>query len=367
MLFNKGIIKSFFFLLLLVSRNLGKSQNLANLGLSSHYGFIFAHSKDVENTSGSRPIGLALEYSKLKFDSASFNLARCYPNTGFSLIYFNYDNKVLGHSATCSYFLEPTFALSKKLFFAPRGAFGLSFLTNPYHPTKNPKNNSYSLPVSVFLQVGLTFNCKLNRRFNLMLTSNYMHISNGGIKDPNKGINWPTASLGLNYQLNNAEFKKQSYHNSKITKSFNRFDIGIYSSSKIVAKGDKQRYFVPGVFVSYFRQLNNLHSVGLVSDFHLDYSLAEKQRRNAEVQRFQFASFAIGHEFLMGKFTFWQQIGYYYIQPDERFINWYHRWGLNYNLTKNIAIGGSVKAHLHVAHFADLRLTYQIFNSRSKK
>lgn len=361
MLVNKRIIKLLIFLLLILSTNSGKSQKLTQLGLSTHYGFIFAHSKDVENTSGSRPLGLALEYSKLKFDSASFNLARCYPRTGFDLIYFNYDNKTLGHSATCSYFLEPTFALSKRLFLAPRGAFGLSFLSNPYHPTKNPNNNSYSLPVSVFLQLGLTFNCKLSKRFGLKLTSNYMHISNGGIKDPNKGINWPTASLGLNYQLNNAEFKKQQYSHVKAIKKFQRFDLGIYTSSKIVAKGDKERYFVPGIFAGYFKQLNNLHSVGIVTDFHLDYSLAEKQKRAGEPTRFYFASLALGHEFLMGKFTFWQQVGYYYLPPDERFINWYHRWGLNYNLTKNIAIGGSVKAHLHVAHFADLRLSYSFY------
>jgi hypothetical protein len=342
---------------------IAQSQKITQLGLHAHYGFIFVHSKDVENTSGSRPIGLVLEYSKLKFDSSSFNLARCYPKTGFSLIYFNYDNKTLGHSVTGSYFLEPSFMLSKKLFFAPRGAVGLSFLTNPYHPINNPNNNSYSLPVSVFLQLGLSVNYKISKQLHTNFSVNYMHISNGGIKDPNKGINWPTASLGINYQLNDTEFKKQNYSRAKPIKKFGRFDAGVYSSSKIVAKGDKQRYFVPGVYAGYFKQLNNLHSVGIVSDFHLDYSLAEKQKRAGEPLHFHFASFALGHEFLMGKFTFWQHVGYYYLKPGERFINWYHRWGLNYNLTKNIAIGGSVKAHLHVAHFADLRLSYSFYRN----
>ncbi len=336
-------------------------QKITQLGLNAHYGFVFAHSKDVENTSGSRPIGVALEYSKLKFDSASFNLARCYPKTGLSLVYFNYDSKTLGHSVTSSYFLEPTFVLSQKLLFAPRGAVGLSFLTNPYDPVTNPNNSSYSLPISVFLQLGLAFNYKLSKRLNANFSINYMHISNGGIKDPNKGVNWPTASLGINYQLNKTEFKKQNYSQSKPTRKFSRFDVGVYSSSKIVAKGDKQRYFVPGVYAGYFKQINNLHSVGIVTDLHLDYSLAEKQKRAGESLLFHFASFALGHEFLMGKFTFWQQAGYYYLKPDERFINWYHRFGLNYNLTKNLAVGGSVKAHLHVAHFADLRLSYSFY------
>jgi hypothetical protein len=333
-------------------------QSLKSLNLNGHYGFIFVHSKDVENTAGSRPIGLSVEYSKLKFDSISFNYARCYPKTGFGLVYFNYDNHVLGHSVSTNYFIEPNILISKRTMFAPRGSVGLSFLTNPYHHIKNPNNNSYSLPISVFLQVGLITNHQLSKRIGLNLSANYLHISNGGIKDPNKGINWMSACIGVGYKLNNDEFKKQTYSTEIRTQKINRFEIGLYSSSKIVSKGEKQRYFVPGIFTAYHKQLNNLHSIGLFADLHFDYSLAEKQNRTNEALHYHFASLAIDHSFLMGRFKFWQQAGYYFLEPDERFIKWYHRWGLNYQITKHIALGGSVKAHLHVAHFADLRISY---------
>lgn len=335
-------------------------QCIKSLSMYGHYGFILVHSKDVENTSGSRPIGFSVEYSKLKFDSISYNYARCYPKTGFGLIYFNFDNRVLGHSINTNYYLEPSFAITNRTIFAPRGSVGLSFLTNPYHPVKNPNNNSYSLPISVFLQVGLTLNHQFKKRIGFNISANYLHISNGGIKDPNKGINWMTTSVGIKYQLNNQNFKKQNYRSEVKRKRINLFEFGLYSSSKIVSKGEKKRYFVPGVFVGYHKQLNNLHRIGAVADFHLDYSLAEKQTRINEPLQFHFASMALDHTFLMGRFTFWQQAGCYLHKPDERFIRWYHRWGLNYQITKKIAIGGSVKAHLHVAHFADLRLIYAI-------
>jgi len=335
-------------------------QSLNSLSFNGNYGFIFAHSKDVENTSGSRPIGFSVEYSKLKFDSISYNYARCYPKTGFGLTYFNFDNRVLGHSLSANYFLEPSFALSRQTMFAPRGCVGLSFLTDPYHPVKNPNNNSYSLPVSVYLQVGLTINHKLSNRLGFNMSANYLHISNGGIKDPNKGINWMTCRIGLNYQINSIEFKKQCYVSNAKSHQINRAEFGLYSSSKIVAKGEKKRFFVPGVFIGYHIQINNLHSVGSVVDVHFDYSLAEKQSRINEPLHYHFGSFAINHSFLLGRFNFWQQAGYYFIEPDERYTKWYHRWGLEYQLTKNISLGGSVKAHLQVAHFADLRLSYHI-------
>lgn len=353
-----------FVYILVVLQAVLRSQSIKSLSVNGYYGFILVHSKDVENTAGSRPKGFSIEYNKLKFDSASYNLARCYTKTGFGIVFFNYDNNVLGHSLSTNYFIEPSFILSKRAMVAPRGSVGLSFLTNPYHPTKNPNNNSYSLPISVFLQVGLSFNYQVSKRVGICAGANYLHISNGGIKDPNKGINWLCTNVGINYKLNNTEFKKQKYTAIKSNDKINRIEIGIYSSSKIVAKGEKDRYFVPGMFAAYHRQLNNLHSIGLASDFHLDYSLAEKQKRLKEALHFHFASIAIDHSFLMGKFTFWQQAGYYIFKPDERFNNWYHRWGLNYKLTKNISVGGSVKAHLHVAHFADLRITYNFLNKK---
>lgn len=347
--------------LLLTFVRLSKAQVLKQIGLNTHYGFIFAHSKDVENTRGSYPLGIALEYSKLKFDSSTYSLCRCYPRTGLSLMYFNYDNKVLGHSISSIYFLEPSFIINKKLLFTPRGGVGLSFLTHPYHPIHNPLNNSYSLPVSVLLQVGAGLHYKINQKLTLNLYANYLHISNGGIKDPNKGINWPTTSLGINYQLNHTVFKKQNFSSKKISTKFNRVEVGIYSSSKIVAVGDKQRYFVPGVFLGYFKQLNHLHSLGIVVDYHRDYSLQEKQKRNAKTLDFDFASAAIGHEFLMGKFRFWQQVGIYATKPQEWAFNWYHRWGLKYAITKNLNMGVSIKAHNQIAHFADLRLSYNFY------
>lgn len=335
-----------------------QKQFLKNVSLNKHYGFIFAHNKDVENTAGARPFGVVLEHSFLKFDSASFNIARCYPKTGFNLIYFYYNNAILGHSVSCSYFVEPTYAISKRFMFAPRGSFGLSYLTNPYHPVHNPNNNSYSLPLSVFLQVGLVLNYKITKNAGINASANYLHVSNGGIRNPNKGINWPTASIGFNYQLNNAEFKKQKFSSVKNFKEHNRFEIGIYSSAKSGLRGQNNYHLVPGVFASFHRRINNLHSFGIIADFHMDHSLAEIQKDLNEPQEYYFPSIAAGHEYLIGKFNFWQQVGYYVIQPDQRFMSWYHRWGLNYALTSNFSIGMSLKAHAQVAHFADLRLCY---------
>jgi hypothetical protein len=244
--------------------------------------------------------------------------------------------------------------------FAPRGSLGISWLTNSFHPVHNPDNRSYSLPIGAYLQVGLVLHFKVTGRFTINASANYQHISNGGVKDPNRGINWPTASAGLSYRINDAEFKEQEYHPSKRFTEKNRIETGLYASGIIIEKGEKQVYPVVGLFLAYHRRLNNLHSISAGADLHLDLALSESQRRANEEQYYHFTSLLIGHEFLMGDFEFLQQIGHYVTPPDERFINWYHRWGLNYALSSSFSLGVSLKAHLHMAHFADVRVCYNI-------
>jgi hypothetical protein len=337
----------------------GQKEYIEHIGLQKHYGFAFAHKDEVKFISGARPFGMALEYTRLKFDSASYNLANCYPKTGISLMYFNYNNSIVGHSVSAVYFIEPSLAISDRWLVAVRGGLGLSYLTNPYDPVKNPENNSYSLPVSMFFQFGLTSHFRTTRQLGFNLSANFLHVSNGGIYYPNAGLNWPTFNAGLNYQLNDIEFRKKNYQKIKIRKTSNRFEVGVYSSLKIPEKEDKRHFFVPGIFAAYNRQFRQLHTLGLTFDWHADFALSTLQSKLNEQKNYYFVSLALDHGFLMGKFTFWQQVGYYLVPPDSRFQHWYHRWGLHYDLSKNLAVGGSVKVHIFTAHIADLRVVYR--------
>ena len=121
-----------------------------------HYGFIFAHSQHVQNTAGSHPLGLEIEFIKQRMDTAAWKLCNCYPTTGLSLSYFNFNNAVLGHGFSIAYFLEPSYRISKRAQFRFRGNIGISYNTNPYHTQRNPANMSYSTQLNGFAQVGLS-------------------------------------------------------------------------------------------------------------------------------------------------------------------------------------------------------------------
>ncbi len=99
----------------------------------THYGFIFAHSQSVQNTSGAHPLGVEVELIRQRIDTATWDVCHCYPIKGWSFSYFNFDSKILGHGFTGAFFLQPSYKISRKAQFTFRGSIGISYLDDPYH------------------------------------------------------------------------------------------------------------------------------------------------------------------------------------------------------------------------------------------
>ena len=174
-----------------------KQKAIFSVGLGVQHGFIFAHSPTVENTKGANPTGVELSFAWQKNNADSWNLCRCFPRNGLLIAYYDYDTDILGKSITAAYFLEPTYQIGKRTHFSLRAVGGLSYLTSPYDEVDNPTNRSYSTYISIYILLGLGIWFKVDNHWWLNLSANYQHESNGGLKEPNKGINWPTAGLAL--------------------------------------------------------------------------------------------------------------------------------------------------------------------------
>lgn len=343
----------------LVAQDSVLTKPITGLTASLHYASIFAHSKDVQNTSGANPIGLEFLYTKQRKDEAAWQLCNCYLNKGFGINYFNYDNRILGEAAAVFYVLEPQFKLSNRLKFLMTSSTGFSFLSNPYHKTTNPNNMSYSLPVSFYVGLGSGLQYQLSEHFQLGLIGHYLHVSNGGLKDPNKGINWPSANLRLTYNLQPNTLpsytKKQLLHTKQ-----NKFSASFFHSTKTAAPGEKKRHFIYGLQTYFSRSVSTLHAFSFGGEFFIDHALQEKLKRNGLNKSHNRAGLLVGHEFLFGKFIFSQQLGYYVYSPSPYFTKFYHRWGLLYYTNSRLALGFNLLAHAQVANFLDLRITYTL-------
>jgi len=86
---------------------------------------------------------------------------------------------------------------------------GLSYLDNVYDERSNPENLFFSSEISGILLLNLTYNYLIKEQYQLNFSINYNHISNAGLKMPNKGMNFPTVSLGMDYILRPVILKPQ--------------------------------------------------------------------------------------------------------------------------------------------------------------
>jgi hypothetical protein len=335
--------------------------NIFNLGAGAQYGFIFAHSEAVENTKGSYPYGTEILLSWQRNDRKSWDLCNCYPRKGLLLAYYNYDNDVLGSSILSAYFLEPAYRLSKHIFFSFKGAAGLAYLTKPHHPGRNPNNMSYSSAVSGYVLVGTGIWIRLHDKWSINPSLNYQHISNGGMREPNKGINWPTAGLAINYTPHpipyfSSERSKDKYWKGRPP----RWDIGLFGMPRRSEQdsGQSKRVLMLGFQVQAAKQVGRINTLAIGMEITGDRSLYLKLKKDSIKASAIRAGLLAGHEFLLGKFIFSQRLGVYLFDQTPYYDALFHCWGIYFRANKHMGMGLNLKAHRHIAEYIDLRLVY---------
>lgn len=331
------------------------------MGLGVQHGFIFAHSEEVQNTKGANPTGIEAIFSWQRNDASIFDLCHCYPRQGVLLAYYDYDVDLLGKSATAAYFLEPTYKISERLLFSFKGAAGVSYLSNPYDSINNPGNQSYSTRMSFYLLAGVGAWVQLTEQWWLNPTLNYQHISNGGSREPNKGINWPTAGIAVSYQPEFRPWYTTTRTTEKYWKNYaTRYDISLLGTVRkgYNQAGDRERYAVGGLALQAGRQVGRVHMLTLGAEAYLDAELRDKLDREGINASPVKAGVLVGHEFLLGRFQFSQRLGVYVFDQTPYYDRIFHRWGLQYRINRHVSAGFNLLAHRHIAEFVDFRLTY---------
>jgi hypothetical protein len=326
------------------------------LGVKLHRGSVLVHSRELVPLRNSNPIGLEVDLAWHKLSQKAWKSCHCYPKLGVAATYWNYDQPdILGHGVTGLVYIEPVFGARRTLSFSIRAGFGLSYQTRPYDPVTNPDNLSYSTYVAFPLQLGGTAHIRLKPQWYLDVTAVYNHFSNGGIRDPNKGINWPSAAIGVGRYLDRPEFlnrEKKDWREDNPPET--RLDIVLFLAFN--EPRSKLYMFSPGIEVKASRQIARINALTLGTEWIYDNSARHEMRAEGETASPKKGGVAAGHEFLLGKFVFSQQFGYYLYNNYRVFGDVYQRYGLVYRASRRLSAGINLKSHAHVADFVDFRV-----------
>lgn len=192
---------------------------------------------------------------------------------------------------------------------------------------------------------------------------NLNHQSNGNIKQPNKGINWPTAGLSISYQKNAGSYDKGLRLTKKpLTHNSPRYDIGIFGIVKraLSENVNSRRLLLVGISFQASKQVGNINALTLGAEFFRDASLHTRLKQDSINASSVRAGVLVGHEFILGKFLISQRLGVYIFDQTPYYDQIYHRWGLYYRINRRFGTGLSLLVHRHIADFVDLKLTYSM-------
>jgi hypothetical protein len=344
--------------LFLLIQHISKCNDPYILGIRSHYGFIIPHSASIRQISDVNPWGIGIDGSKLFTGEKAWDYCFCYPRIGMSINYFNFNNpSVIGQGLISALYVEPFLSYHRKMLFSYRFGLGLVYLNKPYDPVTNPQNLFYSTHLSFTVYLKATVHYRVNDQYTLRLSGNYNHISNGGIKLPNKGINYPTISMGVDYHFHIPEIKKREKTKKALYEDTWWWNTTLFFTLKNKSRIDTEDdiYPVYGAAVTYNYLFARKNAVFTGVEFESNRALRKKLREKDINTDHRKGALLVGHQLLVGRFSFNQYFGFYFYSPHKPLHVIYQRYELTFNITDKVFTGINLKAHWESADFLDVR------------
>lgn len=344
-------------------QNSDKLVNPLSIGVRGHYGFIIPHSKAIAEIANTNPWGIEADLAWHLLREKVWKYCYCYPRTGFSLNYYNFSlPEILGQSLALYPYIEPYIRPHKRFSISFRFGIGPAWVTRVYDADTNPDNFFFSNHLSFIAMINAALNYRFSKILSARVAFNYNHISNGGLTQPNVGMNFPTLNAGVDYSLREVCFPTRAKDTTMILypdKSW--WDVYFLGSRKNVNNGEENHYAVLGLGVYYnyllLRVLALNAGTELISDFSEKERILREYIHNAgAAPDHNRAAVLLGLNMIFGRITFIHQWGIYYYAPYPARSPVYQRYGLNLRFSERFYTGINIKAHGHVADLMEVRL-----------
>jgi hypothetical protein len=331
----------------------------------SHYGFIIPHSETIRHLTHTYPFGAELDISLLNHREKDWKHCNCFSLSGLGISYIDFANPdVLGGALNLHIYVEPMLRYRGNVNISVRLGTGLSYITRVYDSILNPENLFFSSHYSYLLVAGLNLKYRISQKLFLTLSGNYNHISNGGVKLPNKGMNFPTASLGIDYLLHPVVLRNHPKYTDTSSAGKFRLVAGLFSSVKVhgqTTSFPSKTCWIVGATLKTSAGLNRFNRLGIGLQWIYDGYIAEKIYRDKLGLDANRLAVIFGHELLVGSFVFSTELGWYVYAPYSGKDNLYQKYDLLYYFSDRLYAGVFLKAHRHVAELMGVGLGWSFF------
>lgn len=332
-----------------------KSDNIF-FGGRMHYGFILAPD-EISYIPITKPYGFELNVGNLFTSYRNWKTFRLYNIAGLQAAYYNYRNPdIIGSSYVLTAYTEPIVSKGHSTSFSIRGGLGLSYHTKIYHPLTDSLNKFVSARVSFIFYISARFKYMFSPSTLLTFSANFNHISNGAIRIPNLGLNFPTFSAGLEF------FPK---HYPRLDDGYVFVEEEGSSGHYLVFQalgGFRYVYDEPAAIYAasarYMRQFNSWFGLNAGVELMMDGGIKKIiAAENGSDDYKRFAATA-GYDLILGKFAINQYLGVYLYSPRKPKDPVYQKSELSYRIFPGIRAGIALKTYIGEVDFVGFTLSY---------
>lgn len=325
-----------------------------------HAGFIIPHAPDLRAISQSAPVGVSIEYSRVNLRRSAFEQCNCFARIGGYVNYIAFNNpSELGRTIGAGAFFEPLIRYGKPLSFSLRTTAGLAYLTHFFNAETNPRNTFFGASLNGWLSLSAAAHIRLSSHIQTTVSANYNHISNGGSQQPNRGMNFPTASVGLIYTLRPTPFPNpRLWPKPKLSKrlGYRLMPFGSIRTLPQMGLFPERATWLFGMTATASWRLNRFHALSGGTEVVSDGYVREQRRRDNRSPDSWQAALLGGYELWLGRYVFATHLAWNAYQPDtvpDGRI--FQRYQLLYALNSHIRLGIGLKSKLNVAEGFDVR------------
>jgi len=317
-------------------------------------GYIVKNSHRVASLVNNDVQMVQLDFSVLKNTQKAWDYCHCYTKTGVSLSYVDFANpNNLGHAINLIAFTEPYLSFSSKFQFTIRGGAGLSYLNRVYDKETNPLNIFYSTHLSFLLMLNANLYYAITPHLRVSLTAQYNHISNGGTKAPNWGINFPVLGFGVEIKpdRNMLTPRVKKPFTDRAARLYIHAIGGLHTVNED-AYYSATKLFVAGANIGVVKPISLVNGFGVGIEFYYDEASNELEARTGNSYTPWISSLSLQHYIFFGKMIFSQQLAVY-TSPLNPNVNsdFYQRYILEYQVHGPWYAGLTLKAHGDVSDY----------------
>jgi hypothetical protein len=280
------------------------STRLYFLGAKLQRGFMLRDNKKLDSLELKKPFMFQLDFSVLKNEQRTWDYCGCFIENGASISYINFGNeKSLGHSINLTLFTEPYLVWSKKIQLTLRAGAGLAYVNKIYNAETNPLNVACSKHVSFLLSVNPNLYYVVGERTRLSFGAQFNHISNGGSRWPNWGLNMVTFNIGAGYSFNTQTLKKKN--TTPITNRSIRLITHIFGgrhNSDPDGQFVQKKRMVGGLNIGVVKPLGRINALGVGGELYYDGLGKVLEAQHSENYHLFIGSVSLQHYFFFGNF-----------------------------------------------------------------